>query len=333
MSDRILTSDIGGTNARFAVFACDRGSGGLSLESRAELPTGAATSFGELLDCVLSERFGAKLTAFAGAVFAVAGPVRDDGMRARLPNVPWEVDLTVFRSRIGRQGNAIALRLINDFAAQVLATRTPAMRQAEVIQRGEVDANATIAAIGAGTGLGCSAMARGWDGRLVVVPSEAAHQEFPFLGAEERRFETFARDRLGDASAPPTYDGIVCGRGLSLLHQFFTGETKSPADIAPTLAEPSPVTQWFSRFYGRACRNYSLAVLPMGGLYICGGLAAKNPLLVKHPAFAQEFVASAVHAKLLQRVPVFLNANEQSGLWGAAQHAVQMLSDPLRSNP
>lgn len=318
-TEAILTGDIGGTNARFAVFTYDGGD--LACRASVTLPTASAGSFASLLSRVLDDvHLKVQVEMLSAAVFAVAGPVDAVGQSARLPNVAWEVDL----SDIKQPGGA-AWRLINDFAAQVFAGRTPAVREhARVIQVGRAEDDATLAAIGAGTGLGCCALVRGGDGKYLAVPSEAAHQEFPFVTPDERRFEAMVRVTNGDV--PPSYDSIVCGKGLSLLHAFFTGEkNRSPADVAAGLSGNSPVTQWFARFYGRACRNYALAVLPMGGLYICGGLAAKHPLLVDNPIFRQERLASRHHRPLLQHIPVYLNGNELSGLWGAASYAMQML--------
>jgi glucokinase len=192
------------------------------------------------------------------------------------------------------------------------------------IQQATPDENATVAAIGAGTGLGCCAMVRGWDGRYALMPSEGGHQDFPFVGPDERCYEKFVREKTGDVS--PSYDLILCGRGLSMLHLFLHGEEISPIDVARKLTAQSEVTQWYGRFYGRACRNYSLAVLPFGGLYVCGGIGAKNPFLVDQVAFREEFVASPIHSELLRRIPIYLNCNELSGLWGAAKYAVQALS-------
>jgi glucokinase len=123
----------------------------------------------------------------------------------------------------------------------------------------------------------------------------------------------------------PTYDALICGRGLALLHQFFNAERRSPAEVAEQLTPESEVARLFSRFYARAARNYALAVLPREGIYISGGVAAKNPFLVDNDIFRREFTASKHHQSLLQRVPLRLNRNEESGVWGAAHHAMQLL--------
>jgi glucokinase len=62
-------------------------------------------------------------------------------------------------------------------------------------------------------------------------------------------------------------------------------------------------------------------------MFIAGGVAAKNPMFVQVPEFLEEFHNSHVYREFLHSVPVRLNANEASGLYGAAFYGVQMLAD------
>jgi glucokinase len=66
-------------------------------------------------------------------------------------------------------------------------------------------------------------------------------------------------------------------------------------------------------------------VLARGGVYIAGGVAAKLPAIVTHPEFEQQFRSSKTMRAMLEKIPVFLNKNEESGLWGAALFAVLTL--------
>jgi len=120
---------------------------------------------------------------------------------------------------------------------------------------------------------------------------------------------------------------IVSGRGLSLVHQFLAGEKLTPAEVSAGLSHDSETLEWTARFYGRSCRNYALQVLARGGVYIAGGVAAKIPLLVMHPAFERQFTNSKTMAPMLKKIPVYLNTNEESGLWGAAFFAAQKLKN------
>lgn len=62
-----------------------------------------------------------------------------------------------------------------------------------------------------------------------------------------------------------------------------------------------------------------LSTLCRGGLWIAGGVAAANPLCVTSPAFIESLYASSDATRsLLQRIPVYLVTDTDSGLWGAA---------------
>jgi glucokinase len=118
---------------------------------------------------------------------------------------------------------------------------------------------------------------------------------------------------------------VISGRGLSYIHRFLTGERLKPQEVTGKLTPSSETLVWAARFYGRACRNYALETLAFGGVYISGGVAPKFPSLVTHEAFATEFRSSRTLSAVLEKIPVYLNRNEESGLWGAAVLAVQEL--------
>ena len=81
---------------------------------------------------------------------------------------------------------------------------------------------------------------------------------------------------------------------------------------------------WFTRFYGRVCRNYCLSQIIDNRLIISGGLAAKHPDLIQNDDFLQEFYNGADNAyrQWLKEIRIVLNRDEDIGLKGAAYHAV-----------
>jgi glucokinase len=128
-----------------------------------------------------------------------------------------------------------------------------------------------------------------------------------------------------------TGNTVVSGQGLSYLHQFLTGRKIEPSAVVQEFRNYPETLQWASRFYARACRNYVLETLAMAGLYITGGVAAKTPELVTHPAFEKEFRSSDTLAALLANIPVYLIRDENSGLWGGAMLALQKLKENMQT--
>jgi glucokinase len=316
--ERILAVDIGGTNSRFAAFVL-QADGTLKFEDSLWLSTQGAQSFPALLAELENRGFSLLPRDADVMVLAVAGAVEKKGRYCKISNASWAVDLDEVAQTFGIARG----RLINDFEAQAYACLSEAVHDAVTVQHGVAEDGAPIAVVGGGTGLGKCLLVCDGVGRYITVPSEGGHSVFPFVGREELEFAEFI---LRETGRPQVIgDLVVTGTGLRLLHQFHTGERLSSREVSRKLEGDSVVLEWFARFYGRACHDYVLETMALGGLYIAGGLASGNPGLVTHHAFVQEFVQSDVHGHLLCKVPVRLNRNEESGLWGAAVCGVQML--------
>lgn len=320
----ILAADIGGTSSRFGFFDAPEGGEPRLLGGVVRLRTAEAGSFPELLAALFAQPRPFAPADCALAALAVPGPVQDGFCRP--PNIKWSIDL-------GDLAGAGLARgaLLNDFAAQAFACRSAAMAGARVLQPGRAEFGAggasggVIAVIGAGTGLGHCALAPDGRGGFLTVASEAGHMAFPFVGDAEHAYGEHLRRAAG---LPYCHgDAVVSGSGLARLHEFLGGEALSPAEVGARLERSPGTVEWFARFYGRAARNYALAVVALGGVCVSGGVAAKNPVLVEHPAFLAEFCSapSPAHAGLLSGLPVLLNRNEDSGVFGAALYGAQLL--------
>lgn len=355
----ILVADIGGTNSRFAIFricifglhergsVCERRGRGwqkeddgyiektsfamLSLERSTILPTQKAGSFPGLirvLSTVRGEDGGCFLPSspepqpLAGAVLAVPAPaVGVDPAVApahdevcRCPNISWPISWTEAWAALG----VSRLHLINDFVAQGFACA--AFEQTlnlDSIVKGKSRAESPLALIGAGTGLGqCLILS---NGHCRVLPSEGGHSLFPFTGGEEFAFAAFLQQHTGNEQI--VKDMVVSGSGLSHVHAFLTGERLQPDQVAARLPENPKTVEWFARFYARACRDFILNTLPLGGVYITGGVAGHNPGFLRHPAFSATLRDMPSMAHVLRKIPVLHIRNQDAGLWGAAAFA------------
>ena len=313
---QILAADIGGTNSRFGHFILSP-SGALELVASVWLATASARSFPELLETLADTGFSLPPNQADIAVFAIPGAVL--GRRTSLANVAWDVDLDV----IERHFNLTYTACVNDFLAQAYGCRLLG-NTAETVLPGTMNPERVQAVLGAGTGLGKAALVPLPRGGYLALPSEGGHTAVSFIGEEENAFAAFLCRQTGESYARG--DSVLSGSGLVCLHQFLTGQRLSAAEIGASLTLESPTAALFARLYGRAARDFALTVLAAGGVYICGGVAAKNPIVVHHPAFAAEFRNSPTLGPVLDTIPVRLLRNEASGLFGAAHVAQTLLS-------
>lgn len=328
----ILVADMGATFSRFALFL---------VEDREDLPrlclkrefwfsTKDAENFEDLL--LKLSRLPSK-SAIAGpdirfAVLAPPGPVVDNVCRP--PNIPWTISCKSIASVLGIS----RCYLVNDFVAQGYGCLYSKMLGQNIldlrcIRDGREVPGAPLAIVGAGTGFGKALMI---ENDSLIYASEGGHANFPFVGRGEFAYADFLSSSL--CLTDIEYDEVLSGRGFAHLFAFHSGEYVSPEEATrrvTAIGDTPPYSQiaaelaleWFARFYGRACRNYFLETMALGGVIITGGMALRLPVL-DHPAFMSSFLESSTQGTLLQRVPMWHIQSQQAGLWGAAFYGTQV---------
>ncbi len=311
----LLAADIGGTNARFALYAARSGRNPVA---RARLRTAHFASFRELVEAALADLAAQTPLQPVAAALAVAGPVR----LARFcdaPNIAYALNMDDLPDGLLPRRAA----LLNDFTAQALGCRALGREGTVAVgQDAPMDPALTQAVVGPGTGLGKAALVPDGRGGYVVCASEGGHAAFPFATGEED-FARFAAQALGTPYV--RWEDVVSGPGLALLHRFLTGQAVTPEQAGERLSDGGPLLELFATVLGRACRDYALDVAATGGLYVSGGVAARNQAVLEHPAFLRVFRACHTQPGLLERVPVRLVTDQDVGLLGAAAFAGTLL--------
>lgn len=358
----ILVADLGGTNCRFAFIKHDSSEASLStknniaaqkisLSNKQEFATKDYDNIYALIAALAraKDEKGAfflpnseKPEQVDLAVFAVAGPVQNG--KAFAPNMGpegWHIDQQECKKASGIK----KLVLINDFVAQAFACLLPETKakaeNTEDTEQGAIQIlgpsltlsnskntkkKMPIAVIGAGTGLGMCVLLPGNSNNLYrkkYLASEGGHTSFAFENSEEWKIAAFMQEQWGKTRL--TRDDVVSGKGLAILHYYFYKEQVTAAEAALALHSESKVLKTFAAFYGRACRDYVLSTLALGALYIAGGVAIKNPILVQHPLFEENFYNCKAHKNLLKQVPIYLYKEENTGLLGAGVHALGLI--------
>jgi glucokinase len=280
------------------------------------------------------------------ACFAIAGPVVNN--TAKLTNLPWLLD----GDRLQQDLALTKVSLINDFAAVGYGVLGLAESDLHTLQPGQPEKNAPIAVIGAGTGLGQGFLIPQAD-NYQVFGSEGGHTDFAPRNELEFQLLKYLMDKHDIQHV--SVERVVSGQGIVSIYQFLRDRlsaSESP-DIAQAIrtweqeagrseksVEPAAVIsnaaleasdrlceqtlQIFLEAYGAEAGNLALKLLPYGGLYIAGGIAAKILPLITQGNFLAAFAQKGRVRPLLARVPVHVIRNPQVGLIGAAISAARL---------
>jgi glucokinase len=279
------------------------------------------------------------------ACFAIAGPVVNN--TSKLSNLGWSLEA----DRLADDLNLQKVLLINDFAAVGYGVLGLPEGDLCTLQAGDLQPTAPIAVIGAGTGLGQGFLIH--DGQdYQVFSSEGGHADFAPrspLEFELSRYllEKHNIDRL-------SVERVVSGMGIVSIYQFLRdrqygeespevaaavrtwesqigrAKTVDPGAMigAAALAGDDRLSEqtlaMFIEAYGAEAGNLALKLLPFGGLYIAGGIAAKILPLLEQGGFMQAFTHKGRMSGLVEQVPVKVVLNPQVGLIGAALKAAKL---------
>jgi glucokinase len=298
---RVIAGDVGGTKT---LLRCVESSGEVSAEGRFD--STAYARFEDLLGEFLPRCPGPA----EAACMAVAGPVLGD--RATVTNVGWELH----SESLAKAAGVKRVHLVNDFYAVAIGVPLLGADDLLNLQQGERDPASPISVLGAGTGLGeAIVIPNGSD--WVVVPTEGGHQDFAPQDAEQARLFLHLHERHGHVS----WERVVSGMGLVNIFTFLGGEELNPAEIAEKADAGEPLAQraaaMFVDIYGAEAGNMALRVLARGGVFLAGGIAAKNRGWFTDGRFLEAFRRKGRFSDLMARIPVDVIVNESVGLIGA----------------
>lgn len=266
------------------------------------------------------------------ACFAVAGPV--SGRDASITNLPWQINA----DQLAEQFSICHVHLCNDFAAVAHGISCLADDEIITLQQGQAKEGSPRAVIGAGTGLGQAVMLpdnNGWQ----VLATEGGHTDF----APTDKLQIALLEHVLERFTHASYERIVSGVGLVTIYEFLLTHQQYDENTALRQAmiagdAAAAISQFalenkdqlaeqaldlFIKIYGAQAGNLALTVLPQAGLYIAGGIAAKNVQRLVDGPFMAAFLAKGKMADLMHKIPVRLILQPKVGLLGAGLLARQ----------
>lgn len=277
------------------------------------------------------------------ACFAIAGPVIQE--TSQLTNLDWYLDTT----RLQQELNLDAVSLINDFAAISYGVLGLTANELESLQNIESQTDAPIAIIGAGTGLGEGFLIPKGDGDYQVFGTEGGHADF--APRSELEFQLLEYIRAQKNLDHVSVERVVSGQGIVSIYQGLRDlevlpesntnvaqavrnwETDRNQDIDPaavisqaaqekTDSLSERTMQIFLEAYAAEAGNLALKLMPYGGLYLAGGIAAKNVSLMKESNFLEIFKEKGRVSSVLDAVPIHIILNEEVGLLGSIMYGL-----------
>ncbi|MDF0590446.1 glucokinase [Candidatus Methanocrinis natronophilus] len=325
----VLGGDVGGTNTNIGVAGVKDGKATLLYSAHFESRRlfSLVPAIREALD------YGRDMYAIdvCKGVVGVAGPVTDPG-RAKPTNLPWTVDA----GEIKREFGFSELRIENDF--MILGRGIESLKEGDLFSAkgGDPAFGDGRAVIGAGTGLGKAILV--YDGeRYRPIPSEGGHADFPIQDQFDLDLADFIR---GGRKAPASYEDLLSGRGIEGIYDFLKGrgggtyltaEIEEAEDKAAAISKQKTTDPLcretfavYARCFGRCAKNFVMEALATGGLYIAGGIAAKNREVFVMPEFSNEFLNAEKQRQILEKTPVSVITNYDVSIIGACNAAIDL---------
>ena len=310
-----LLADVGGTNARFAWQA----SAGAPITDVRVLPCAEHPTLQAAMHAYLD---GLGQCRPQAAAIAIANPITGD--EVRMTNHHWAFSQSAVKAEFGLQN----LQLLNDFTALALALPVLPADELRQVGGGAAVADAPIALLGAGTGLGVSGLLPDRRGGWLPINGEGGHVTLPAVSARERLVMDGLIQRYGRASA----ERLLCGQGLvdacailcaadgvperALAHAAEVTE----AALAGGLPQAVEALTHFYALLGSVAGNLALTLGARGGVYIGGGIVPRLGEAFERSPFRQRFEAKGRFSAYLQAIPVWVITSRQSpALLGAAR--------------
>lgn len=351
MAVTLLAGDIGGTKTILRLLRSE------GLNSRESVPvqtslyerTYPSGEFADLVPMVhqflrASAAASNSIPSIQTACFGIAGPVINQ--TSDLTNLSWSLSA----ERLQAELKIPQVILINDFVANGYGVLGLSGTDLVTLQAGQPDRRAPIAVIGAGTGLGHGFLTPCPDGRYQVFPSEGGHTDFIPRSALEFQLVAYLKERHNWLRV--SAERVVSGAGIALIYEFLRhldpeaesqplaalyqtwsqelGKAEKTVDLPAEIAKAAreerdylcqQAMKLFVEAYGAEAGNFALKLLPYGGLYIAGGVAAKNVPLLKAGNFLTAFKSKGRLTSLMSQIPVHIVTNPQLGLIGAGLRA------------
>lgn len=322
----ILAADVGGTKTNIAQFVSQNGKMVLQLEET--YTTNHHNSLTEIiLDFIKKNNFEKPDRISIGA----AGPVVNG--TCHTTNIKFKIDVTELR----RDLQIDKVFLINDLEATAFGMTEMDDEFMVTMRNGNPSIGGHIAILAPGTGLGEACLF--WDGKyLRPMPSEGGHSEFAPRTDVEFELVKFLQKTYGEIIV---WERLVSGPAIYKIYEFLRDVKgyEEQAWLTQKLAEAKDKSAVISEtamsglcttcvlamemlvdFMARRANNMVLNYKATGGLILAGGIPPRIYNFINKDKIEESFLKCDEMEPLLAGIPIYLNLNSKTALYGAAYY-------------
>ena len=322
----ILAADVGGTKTNIAQFVSQNGKMVLKLEET--YTTNHHNSLTEIiLDFIKKNNFEKPDRISIGA----AGPVVNG--TCHTTNIKFKIDVT----ELSRDLQIDKVYLINDLEATAFGMTEMNDEFMVTMRNGNPSIGGHIAILAPGTGLGEACLF--WDGKyLRPMPSEGGHSEFAPRTDVEFELVKFLQKTYGEIIV---WERLVSGPAIYKIYEFLRDVKgyEEQAWLTQKLAEAKDKSAVISEtamsglcttcvlamemlvdFMARRANNMVLNYKATGGLILAGGIPPRIYNFINKDKIEESFLKCDEMEPLLAGIPIYLNLNSKTALYGAAYY-------------
>ena len=322
----ILAADVGGTKTNIAQFVSQNGKMVLQLEET--YTTNHHNSLTEIiLDFIKKNNFEKPDRISIGA----AGPVVNG--TCHTTNIKFKIDVT----ELSRDLQINKVYLINDLEATAFGMTEMDDEFMVTMRNGNPSIGGHIAILAPGTGLGEACLF--WDGKyLRPMPSEGGHSEFAPRTDVEFELVKFLQKTYGEIIV---WERLVSGPAIYKIYEFLRDVKgyEEQAWLTQKLAEAKDKSVVISEtamsglcttcvlamemlvdFMARRANNMVLNYKATGGLILAGGIPPRIYNFINKDKIEESFLKCDEMEPLLAGIPIYLNLNSKTALYGAAYY-------------
>lgn len=322
----ILAADVGGTKTNIAQFVSQNGKMVLQLEET--YTTNHHNSLtGIILDFIKKNNFEKPDRISIGA----AGPVVNG--TCHTTNIKFKIDVT----ELSRDLQINKVYLINDLEATAFGMTEMDDEFMVTMRNGNPSIGGHIAILAPGTGLGEACLF--WDGKyLRPMPSEGGHTEFAPRTDVEFELVKFLQKTYGEIIV---WERLVSGPAIYKIYEFLRDVKgyEEQAWLTQKLAEAKDKSAVISEtamsglcttcvlamemlvdFMARRANNMVLNYKATGGLILAGGIPPRIYNFINKDKIEESFLKCDEMEPLLAGIPIYLNLNSKTALYGAAYY-------------